>query len=86
MEDDAVVESLARQFLDPGHVVRRQIREQLDDDPTVLELQMKGVFGIQPSARPGIRRAALHAQIIVQPSVQQSVSRLFVFVDIRTGP
>ena len=39
MEDDAVVEALARQLLDPGDVLGREIGAQLDHDAAVVEVQ-----------------------------------------------
>src|SRR3954447_4159641 len=46
MEYDAVVKSLANQFLDPGHVVRRQIRAHLDGDGALRRLQDQSIFGV----------------------------------------
>jgi hypothetical protein len=61
VEDDAVIEILAAEFLDARHMVGCQILEQLDHHPAVLEFQVEGVFQIQVATRTGIGRAALHA-------------------------
>src|SRR6185503_19879565 len=46
VEDHAVVEALAGQLLDPRHVLRRQVRTQLDGHRAGGELHDQGVLGI----------------------------------------
>ena len=44
MEDDAVVLALARQLLDLGDVLGREVGAHLDDDAAVLEVDVERVF------------------------------------------
>jgi hypothetical protein len=46
VEGEAVVELLARQFLDARDVLGRQIRAQLDFDTARLQLHVEGVFQV----------------------------------------
>ena len=53
VKDDAVIEMLARQFLDPCHMVRRQVGAQLDLDAAIFEVEIKRVFKIRGARRAG---------------------------------
>ena len=50
VEHDTVVESFAGQLLDPRDVVGRQIRQQFDDDATVLQFEIDHIFLFTRSA------------------------------------
>ena len=47
MERRAVVEFLAHQLLDPLDMLRRQLRQQLDHHPAVLEVHVQRVLGVE---------------------------------------
>ena len=46
VKHDAVVKPIARQLLDPRHMLRREIGAQSNDDTTVVKVHEKGVFGV----------------------------------------
>src|SRR6185437_13554740 len=45
VEHDAVVKSLPHQFLDPRHVIGRQVRPHLDGDGPLCGLEDQSIFG-----------------------------------------
>src|SRR5215475_3149510 len=49
VEEDAIVLALARQLLDLGDVLGRQVGTQLDDDAAVLEVDVERVFLVHGS-------------------------------------
>ena len=53
VKDDAVIEVLPGQLLDPCHMVRRQIGAQLDFDASILKVEIKRVFKIRSARRAG---------------------------------
>jgi hypothetical protein len=46
VENDAVIEPLARELLDPSDMLGREIRPQLDHHPAVVEVQIERILEI----------------------------------------
>ena len=63
--DDAVVEMLAHQLLDPGDMLGRQVGPQLDHHPAIGEvdvervLEVGGLGGVAAPAKAGGEEAAI---------------------------